>query len=350
MTVEVNDGSPPAVVNGSVDGADSDLSAHMARFDTVRQQLDSIAHNTSQVQEITKRLRVTASETVRKQIIADKDAAILSTTQNGQAVKRTLDALRQENEGLLAASPDARNTARMDMRINLYNTYLRKFDHVITDSNTAIVGFKSVLEQIEKRQIKVVLPELTDEKVQELIDSGTTAQVVQQALVSDNLQDTVRMIEERHDEILKLERQVREIFELFNDLAQLVNLQGDSLDVISVNISHAQRTVEKTETVIDEAHAYMVQARNVRPQQHCRQQQRQGTDTAHCLLTLSVVCVCCVPDVAKNLLLSFAGGHCGCRCGFAHGADLHQLRQACALLILLLTCCTVPLSLLLSIA
>ena len=241
---------------------DPELAGHMARYDTIKQQLDSIEHNTEVIKEITKKLKTTANEAVRKQIIVDKDTAISDTTRNGLQIKKTLDAIKQENDGILTADPDERNTARMDMRINLYNTYLRKFDHVITDSNSAIVGFKAVLEQIEKRQIKVVLPDMSDEKVQEIIDSGKSAEVVQQALVSDNLQDTVRMIEERHDEILKLERQVREIFELFNDLAQLVDLQQESLDVISVNISNAQRKVVEAEKELDSAADYQRKARN----------------------------------------------------------------------------------------
>ena len=242
--------------------SDPDLAQHMATYDTIKQQLDTIAHNTETIKDITKKLKTTANEAIRKQIIIDKDEAITSTTQNGLQIKRTLDAIKQDNEALLASSPDVKNTAKMDMRINLYNTYLRKFDHVITDSNAAIVAFKSVLEQIEKRQIKVVLPDMSDEKVQEIIDSGKSAEVVQQALVSDNLQETVRMIEERHDEILKLERQVREIFELFNDLATLVDLQQESLDVISVNISNARRKVEDAEVVLVEARRYQVKARN----------------------------------------------------------------------------------------
>ena len=255
----------PSLNGGSAGGEeinDKELAAHMARYDTIKQQLETIEHNTEQIKEITKKLKTTANEAVRKQIIVDKDTAITSTTQNGLQIKRTLDAIKQENDGILTANPDERNTARMDMRINLYNTYLRKFDHVITDSNSAIVGFKSVLEQIEKRQIKVVLPDMSDEKVQEIIDSGKSAEVVQQALVSDNLQDTVRMIEERHDEILKLERQVREIFELFNDLATLVDLQQESLDVISVNISNAQRKVADAEVELDSAADYQRKARN----------------------------------------------------------------------------------------
>jgi len=268
--------------------SDPDLAAHMATYDTIKQQLDTIAHNTETIKDITKKLKTTANEAIRKQIIVDKDDAITSTTQNGIQIKRTLDAIKQENEHMLASSPDVKNTAKMDMRINLYNTYLRKFDHVITESNAAIVAFKSVLEGIEKRQIKVVLPDMSDEKVQEIIDSGKSAEVVQQALVSDNLQETVRMIEERHDEILKLERQVREIFELFNDLATLVDLQQESLDVISVNISNARHKVEDAEVVLVEARRYQKQARNRK--------------ICCCLLVLAIVAVVVVlPTVLSTI-------------------------------------------------
>jgi len=241
---------------------DKELAAHMARYDDIKKQLEIISQNTETVKEITRKLKTTANESVRQQIISEKDSAITSTTQQARAIKTALDSIKTENEQIIANDPEQRNTAKMDMRVNLYNTYLRKFDHVITDSNSAIIGFKSVLEQIEKRQLKNVLPDMTDDQVQEIIDQGRSSEIVQQVLVSDNLNETVRMIEQRHDEILKLERQVREIFELFNDLATLVNLQQESLDVISVNVANANRKVIAAQEEIEVAADYQKKVRN----------------------------------------------------------------------------------------
>src|SRR4051794_535399 len=65
-----------------------------------------------------------------------------------------------------------------------------------------------------------------------------------EALISDNLKNVVAVIEERHLDILKLEHQVLEIYELFRDLATLVDLQQESLDVIENRIMKAKNYTE----------------------------------------------------------------------------------------------------------
>jgi syntaxin 1B/2/3 len=63
--------------------------------------------------------------------------------------------------------------------------------------------------------------------------------------ISQELDTAVREIEERHMGIVKLERQVREIYELFRDLATLVDLQQETMDIIDQRISSAKAYTEK---------------------------------------------------------------------------------------------------------
>jgi hypothetical protein len=48
-----------------------------------------------------------------------------------------------------------------------------------------------------------------------------------------------------HSQILKLEQSVNEIFELFKDLSQLVDLQQESLDVIQHKVQSSKRHAQK---------------------------------------------------------------------------------------------------------
>jgi t-SNARE complex subunit (syntaxin) len=87
--------------------------------------------------------------------------------------------------------------------------------------------------------------------------------VIKEALISDNLKNVVQVIEERHLDILKLENQVLEIYELFRDLATLVDLQQESLDVIENRILKAKNYTEKAEVELNEAEEYQKKARAV---------------------------------------------------------------------------------------
>lgn len=127
-----------------------------------------------------------------------------------------------------------------------------------------------------RREIKIVDKDLPDSEIDKIIESGKAQEVIRNALVSDNLKSVVAVIEERHLDILKLEHQVLEIYELFRDLATLVDLQQESLDVIENRIMKAKNYTEKAEVELNEAEEYQKKARAV-----SRQRQTDGQTHTH---------------------------------------------------------------------
>jgi t-SNARE complex subunit (syntaxin) len=115
-----------------------------------------------------------------------------------------------------------------------------------------------------RREIKIVDSTLSDSAIDSIIESGKAQDVIKEALISDNLKNVVAVIEERHLDILKLEHQVLEIYELFRDLATLVDLQQESLDVIENRILKAKNYTEKAEVELQEAEEYQKKARQRR--------------------------------------------------------------------------------------
>jgi len=150
------------------------------------------------------------------------------------------------------------------MRSNLYQTHIRKFHAVMNEYNIAAHSFKQDLQARQRREIKIVDPVLGDDEVDKIIESGKAQDVIKEALISDNLKNVVHAIEERHLDILKLENQVLEIYELFRDLATLVDLQQESLDVIERKIIKAKNYTEKAEVELNAAEEYQKKARERR--------------------------------------------------------------------------------------
>lgn len=82
---------------------------------------------------------------------------------------------------------------------------------------------------------------LTDEEKQNILMNPEMAQKMIQDKLSGQahtkLQNAVRDLEERHAEIRKLENSIMEVHKLIQELAALVNLQGEMIDDICENIS-----------------------------------------------------------------------------------------------------------------
>jgi len=176
-------------------------------------------------------------------------------------VKGTLDKINQEN---LALEKKEGATAKTQMRKNLYQTYIRKFHQVMQDYNRASHDFKKNLQERTRRQLKYVDSKMTDADIEKIVESGKANEVMKQALISENLADIVREIEDRHLEILKLEQQVLEVFELFRDLATLVDLQQEHLDIIENRIESAAQNVAKGEENLIQARKHQTSARKKR--------------------------------------------------------------------------------------
>ena len=66
---------------------------------------------------------------------------------------------------------------------------------------------------------------------------------------------------DRHDEFLKLEKSIREVYDLFMELAALVEQQGESLNNIERLITDAQDRVVKGKEELVKAHEHKKSSR-----------------------------------------------------------------------------------------
>ena len=255
------DGEADTVDSAPPEASDPELSLHMKRYDPIKRGLDVIQSNAAQVEKLKQKNKQTANEKSRKAIMGQMDSVMASTNQYGHAIKQALDEIKTDNTAYDQTNADS---AKSQIRQNLYQTHIRRFQSVMNDYNSAAHTFKQDLQKRTRREIRIVDQDLTEQEIDDIVESGRAQDVIKQALVSDNLQDVVRVIEERHADILKLEQQVIEIYELFRDLATLVDLQQESLDVIENRIMHAKNYTEKAEVELQEAEDYQRKARSRR--------------------------------------------------------------------------------------
>ena len=66
---------------------------------------------------------------------------------------------------------------------------------------------------------------------------------------------------DRHNEFLKLENSIREVYELFMELSQMVEQQGESINRIEALVEDAGERVHSGKEEIIQAHVYQTKAR-----------------------------------------------------------------------------------------
>jgi len=240
--------------------AQRDMADSMQPYEPISEGLNKIADNVEVVKKLKFKDKTSATKKDRDEIMKELESVTATTTNLARKIKQLLEKIKSENIKF-SEKKENKNSAKAQMRENLYQTHIRRFHKIMNDYNTATHDFKQGHQDRTKREVKYVMPELPETKVNELVESGNAQNIIEQALLSENLYEIVRNIEARHLEILRLESQVMEVFELFKDLATLVDLQQESLDVIDARIQSAHNYATRAEADLKDAKKSQSKAR-----------------------------------------------------------------------------------------
>ncbi|XP_016850903.2 syntaxin-4 [Anolis carolinensis] len=206
-----------------------------------------------------------------------KQTTILATPLPEDSMKQSLQTLRDEIKEL---SKDIRTRLKKiepkkdeeDENRNSVNTRMKRTQHgilsqqfldLINKCNSIQSEYRDRnLERI-KRQLQITDNRVvSDEELDQMLESGQT-----EVFVSNIMKDTqvtkqaLNEIETRHSEILKLERSIQELHEMFMYLATEVELQGEMIDRIEKNILDSGDYVKKGQVHLQKAQENQKKAR-----------------------------------------------------------------------------------------
>mmetsp|Transcript_23088 Transcript_23088/g.32571 ORF Transcript_23088/g.32571 Transcript_23088/m.32571 type:complete len:295 (+) Transcript_23088:25-909(+) len=238
--------------------ANADISKYAAMFEPIKRNIDVITNNVEEIKKLKDKDRSIANEKSRKEIMDKLDRIMSETTRKAREIKNDLDAIDQLNKKY---NQENTNTATAQARKNMYDARMRQLNKIMTEYNSASHEFKHELQLRTRRQLKIVDSNISEDEIDKIVTSGRASDFIAKALISEDLKEVVRDIEERHNDILKLESQVLEVYELFKDLAMLVEQQQESLDHIQNRIESAQDYVQKGEKQLEQAATHQKKAR-----------------------------------------------------------------------------------------
>ena len=131
------------------------------------------------------------------------------------------------------------------------NSCVRHFKTVATEFQVALKTTQSSLKHKEKRKLKeFAANELNDEEMDYMVDNPAElesflAKKFELEAASDQLLDRVAEIEDRHQGMLKIEKSIKELHELWIELNVMVTEQQENLDRIEANVEQTKQYVEK---------------------------------------------------------------------------------------------------------
>jgi t-SNARE complex subunit (syntaxin) len=188
-----------------------------------------------------------------------------STNLAAADLRNKLKEMDQENKKM---GNNAKGTAQYRIRTNMHGTLTRKFLDLMSEYQEVQTKYKNKYRERVERQYKIgnpnfgvilvslllAKPEATQEEIDEALESGNT-QIFQKQILDmqhhAQAKEALIYIENRHRDIIRLEQSIKQLHQLFLDMAILVEAQGELIDQIEYNVS---QSVAYTKQAVKELH------------------------------------------------------------------------------------------------
>ncbi|KAF4525003.1 hypothetical protein B566_EDAN012110 [Ephemera danica] len=257
-------GNDDVAVN--VEGRDGFMDEFFAEVEEIREMIDKIQANVEEVKK--------------------KHSAILSAPQTDEIIEQNIEQEEHTNK----------SSADLRIRKTQHSTLSRKFVEVMTEYNRTQTDYRERCKGRIQRQLEIsksiaavssltlcyisqsqvggglllmlVIVALaagrttTNEELEEMLEQGNSA-VFTQGIIMETQQakQTLADIEARHADIIKLENSIRELHDMFMDMAMLVESQGEMIDRIEYHVEHAVDYVQTATQDTKKALKYQSKAR-----------------------------------------------------------------------------------------
>ncbi|XP_057523828.1 syntaxin-121-like [Amaranthus tricolor] len=119
-------------------------------------------------------------------------------------------------------------------------------------------------ETVERRYYTVTGENPDEKTVDLLISTGESETFLQKAIQQQGrgqILDTIAEIQERHDAVKDIERNLKELHQIFMDIAVLIQHQGEQLDDIEANVDRANSFVQRGTTQLQQARKHQKNTR-----------------------------------------------------------------------------------------
>uniref|UniRef100_A0A8C4R5B1 Syntaxin 2 n=1 Tax=Eptatretus burgeri TaxID=7764 RepID=A0A8C4R5B1_EPTBU len=227
------------------------------QVEEIRGDIEKVAEN---VQEVKRKhsaiLSAPNTDEKMKQELEDLMADIKKTANR---VRSKLKSIEQDIE---KEETENRSSADLRIRKTQHSTLSRKFVEVMTEYNSTQTDYRERCKNRIQRQLEITGKTTTNEELEDMLESGNPA-IFTSGIQMDSKIDKQAMseIESRHNDIIKLENSIRELHDMFVDMAMLVESQGEMIDRIEYNVEHSVDYVERAVSDTKKAVKYQSKAR-----------------------------------------------------------------------------------------
>lgn len=140
--------------------------------------------------------------------------------------------------------------SRDQTKLDQAETSRKRFLELIQEYRLVEANNREQTKAQAERQYRIIKPDASEEEVRAVVeDTSSSQQYFQQALMQSNRRGESRTVlnevQVRHRELLKLEKTMAELTQLFHDMEELVIEQDQAIQQIDEQVAGAQHDIEQ---------------------------------------------------------------------------------------------------------
>ncbi|ORY81024.1 t-SNARE [Protomyces lactucae-debilis] len=151
----------------------------------------------------------------------------------------------------MQAGPDNKS------RVLQTNQTKKKMLETIKRFQRVEVEYKNKYRAQQRRQVEITNPNLTSEEIESIVDSDQGQQIFAEATMKTNrhgeARSALREVQERHQDIKKIEKTIAELAELFADMNVMMQEQAPMVETIAEQAQATKTDVQEGNKHIDKA-------------------------------------------------------------------------------------------------
>ncbi|XP_071381619.1 syntaxin-11-like [Centroberyx affinis] len=230
---------------------DQDLDGVLQEAQQIRLEIQQIQHDISDLRDVHyQTLNNTSHPNATKR---DSSAIGADIKRRGEAVLQRLhrmNALGREVEAQRGSTDPVARITRTQ-----YQCLSNALREVMFNYNDTEMSHREACKRQIQRQMEVVGREVSEEELEEVMESGQWNVFSVQA-EGKTARSALKQIESRHKELQELEKRIQGIQELFLDVAVLTEEQGATVENIQINVQNTEATIQDAMVHLENATTY----------------------------------------------------------------------------------------------
>lgn len=233
-----------------------DLDKFFLDVENVKEDMSAVEKLHKKLQEANEESKMVHNAKTMKQLRAKMDSDVEQVLKRVKVIKGKLVALDKSNAEHRKVPGCGPGSSTDRTRTSVVTGLGKKLKTMMDDFQALRARMNEEYKETVGRRYHTLTGEQANEElIENLISSGEGEDFLQKAIQDQGrgqIMDTISEIQERHDAVKDIEKNLIELHQIFLDMAALVEAQGQQLNDIESNVLHASSFVHRgTEQLVE---------------------------------------------------------------------------------------------------